>query len=259
MTSISLKGKRALVMGASKGIGRGIAEAFHAAGAKVVLTSRELAVAQAAAKEIGRGVKGISLDTGNLKQVDRAFARASKLLGGIDILVLNSGGPPPGGAVGIASDVWEAQWRSMVVGLLRMADHAIPGMKERAFGRIMIVSSSGVLQPIPNLGISNTVRPALVGWSKTASNELGGFGITSNVLAPGRIQTGRIDQIDAANAKKAGKSVADVKAESVSKIPLGRLGTPAEFGGIAAMLASDAGAYITGSIIRIDGGAINAV
>jgi 3-oxoacyl-[acyl-carrier protein] reductase len=140
-----------------------------------------------------------------------------------------------------------------------MADHAIPGMKERAFGRIMIVSSSGVLQPIPNLGISNTVRPALVGWSKTASNELGGFGITSNVLAPGRIQTGRIDQIDAANAKKAGKSVADVKAESVSKIPLGRLGTPAEFGGIAAMLASDAGAYITGSIIRIDGGAINAV
>jgi 3-oxoacyl-[acyl-carrier protein] reductase len=259
MTSISLKGRRALVLGGSKGIGRGIAEAFHAAGAKVVVTSRDADVAMTAAREIGRGVKGLALDTANFKQIDKVFTRASNLLGGVDILVLNSGGPPPGGAVGVASDVWEAQWKGMVVGLLRMADHAIPGMKERGFGRIMIVSSSGVLQPIPNLAISNTIRPALVGWSKSASNELGAFGITSNVLAPGRIQTGRIEQLDAANAKRTGKSLAEVKADSVSKIPVGRLGTPVEFGAIATMLASDAGGYVTGSVIRIDGGAIAGV
>lgn len=259
MTGFSLKGRRALVLGGSKGIGRGIAEAFHAAGAKVIITSRDAGTAKTVAAEIGRGVKGLALDTANYKQIDKVHERVTRALGGIDILVLNSGGPPPGGAVGIASHSWEEQWRGMVVGLLRLADHALPGMKERRFGRILIVSSSGVVQPIPNLAMSNTIRPALVGWSKSLSNEVAGFGITSNVLAPGRIQTGRIEQLDRANAEKQGKPIEQIKAESVAKIPAGRLGTPAEFGAVAAMLASDAGAYVTGSVIRIDGGAIAGV
>lgn len=257
--NLSLKGRRALVLGGTRGIGFGIAKAFAESGAKVVLTGRSLDVATESAKAAGRGVKGLALDTGNLKQVDKVFARAEKLLGGIDILVLNSGGPPAGPAKGVASEVWETNWRSMFVGLVRMADHALPGMVERKFGRIMSVVSSGVIQPIPNLGISNAIRPAIIGWGKTLSNEVGIHGITVNAIAPGRIQTDRIEALDKGAAERLGKSQDQIRADAMSKIPVGRYGTPEEFAAVATLLASDSGAFITGSVLRVDGGQISNV
>lgn len=257
--NLSLKGRRALVLGGTRGIGFGIAKAFAESGAKVVLTGRSLDVATESAKAAGRGVKGLALDTGNLKQVDKVFARAEKLLGGIDILVLNSGGPPAGPAKGVASEVWETYWRSMFVGLVRMADHALPGMVERKFGRIMSVVSSGVIQPIPNLGISNAIRPAIIGWGKTLSNEVGIHGITVNAIAPGRIQTDRIEALDKGAAERLGKSQDQIRADAMSKIPVGRYGTPEEFAAVATLLASDSGAFITGSVLRVDGGQISNV
>jgi 3-oxoacyl-[acyl-carrier protein] reductase len=257
--NLSLKGRRALVLGATRGIGFGIASAFAAAGAKVVITGRSVEAAAASAKLAGRGVKGLALDTGNLKQVDKVFARAEKLLGGIDILVLNSGGPPAGSAMGVSSEMWETYWRSMFVGLVRMADHALPGMVERKFGRIMSVVSSGVIQPIPNLGMSNAIRPAIIGWGKTLSNEVGKHGITVNAIAPGRIQTDRIDQLDQGAASRTNKSQDQVRADAMAKIPVGRYGTAEEFAAVATLLASDAGAFITGSVLRVDGGQISSV
>jgi 3-oxoacyl-[acyl-carrier protein] reductase len=254
-----LEGRRALVMGGTRGIGFGIAKAFHDAGATVVLTGRKAEDAEAAARRLG-AAGGLALDTGDLAQVDAVHAAAEGLLGGgIDILVLNSGGPPPGPAVGVSSEAWQKQWNAMFVGLVRMADLALPGMIERRHGRLISVISSGVIQPIPNLGMSNAIRPAIVGWGKTVSNEVARHGITVNAIAPGRIQTDRVDQIDQGAAAKQGKTQDQVRAEAMARIPAGRYGTPEEFAAAALFLASDAASFTTGSVIRVDGGQISSV
>jgi 3-oxoacyl-[acyl-carrier protein] reductase len=254
-----LEGRRALVMGGTRGIGFGIAKAFHDAGAAVVLTGRKAEDAEAAAQRLG-AAGGLALDTGDLAQVDAVHSAAEGLLGGgIDILVLNSGGPPPGPAVGVSSEAWQKQWNAMFVGLVRMADLALPGMIERRHGRLISVISSGVIQPIPNLGMSNAIRPAIVGWGKTVSNEVARHGITVNAIAPGRIQTDRVDQIDQGAAAKQGKTQDQVRAEAMARIPAGRYGTPEEFAAAALFLASDAASFTTGSVIRVDGGQISSV
>ncbi len=182
-----------------------------------------------------------------------------RLGGGIDILVLNSGGPPPGSAMGVASDQWQKQWTAMFVGLVRMADLCLPGMIERKHGRVLSVVSSGVIQPIPNLGMSNAIRPAIIGWGKSVANEVAKHGVTVNAIAPGRIQTDRVDQIDQNAAAKQGKTQDQVRAESMARIPAGRYGTPAEFAAAALWLASNEAAFTTGSVIRVDGGQISSI
>ncbi len=254
-----LDGRRALVMGGTRGIGLGIAKAFREAGAAVALTGRKAEDAQASAAQIGASA-GIALDTGDLQQIDAAHAAAVAALGGgIDILVLNSGGPPPGPAMGVASEQWQKQWNAMFVGLVRMADLCLPGMIERKHGRLLSVVSSGVIQPIPNLGMSNAIRPAIIGWGKSVANEVAKHGITVNAIAPGRIQTDRVDQIDQNAAAKQGKTQDQVRAESMARIPAGRYGTTAEFGAAALFLASDEAAFTTGSVVRVDGGQISSV
>ena len=256
---LGLDGKRAVVLGASKGIGRGIANALAQEGARVVLASRSRESAEEAAQSIGREAKGYACDTGQLDQVDALFEQASRDLGDIDIVLLNSGGPPAGPARGVSSETWQRWFNAMFVGLVRMADHALPGMIERRWGRIVNVISSGVIQPIPNLGISNTIRPALVGWAKSVSNEVAAHGVTVNSIAPGRIETERLGELDAANAKRQGRSVEEVARESKARIPMGRYGTVDEFAAAAVFLMSDAASYITGSIIRADGGQISSI
>ncbi len=254
-----LDGKRALVMGGTRGIGLGIATMFREAGAAVALTGRKAEDATAAAQSIGAAA-GLALDTGDLQQVDAAHAAAVAALGGgIDILVLNSGGPPPGSAMGVASDQWQKQWTSMFVGLVRMADLCLPGMIGRKHGRVLSVVSSGVIQPIPNLGMSNAIRPAIIGWGKSVANEVAKHGVTVNAIAPGRIQTDRVDQIDQNAAAKQGKTQDQVRAESMARIPAGRYGTPAEFAAAALWLASNEAAFTTGSVIRVDGGQISSI
>jgi 3-oxoacyl-[acyl-carrier protein] reductase len=147
----------------------------------------------------------------------------------------------------------------MFVGLVRMADRALPGMIERRFGRIMSIVSSGVIQPIPNLGMSNAIRPAIIGWGKTVSNEVARHGVTVNAIAPGRIQTDRVDQIDKGAAARQGKTQDQVRTEVMARIPAGRYGTPEEFAAAALFLASNEASFTTGSVIRVDGGQISSV
>lgn len=254
-----LDGRRALVMGGTRGIGLGIATAFQDAGASVVLTGRKAEDATAAAGQIGAAA-GLALDTGDFGQVDAAHAAAVKALGGgIDILVLNSGGPPPGSAMGVASEQWQKQWNAMFVGLVRMADLCLPGMIERKHGRLLSVVSSGVIQPIPNLGMSNAIRPAIIGWGKSVANEVAKHNVTVNAIAPGRIQTDRVDQIDQNAAAKQSKTQDQVRAEAMARIPAGRYGTTQEFAAAALFLASDEAAFTTGSVVRVDGGQISSV
>jgi 3-oxoacyl-[acyl-carrier protein] reductase len=255
-----LDGRRALVMGGTRGIGFGIAKLFAENGAKVALTGRKPEDAGNAAQEIGQGAVGFALDTGDFGQIDSVHDGAALALGGgIDILVLNSGGPPPGPAAGVSSEMWQQYWNAMFVGLVRMADRALPGMIERRFGRIMSIVSSGVIQPIPNLGMSNAIRPAIIGWGKTVSNEVARHGVTVNAIAPGRIQTDRVDQIDKGAAARQGKTQDQVRTEVMARIPAGRYGTPEEFAAAALFLASNEASFTTGSVIRVDGGQISSV
>ncbi|MCB8822574.1 SDR family oxidoreductase [Microvirga rosea] len=251
-----LKGRRALVLGASKGLGFGIAEGLAAEGARVAIASRTMDGSKAAADKIG--ALPFVCDTGKADQIDALASDVSKALEGVDILVLNSGGPPPGKAQGVSSEQWRNSFEAMFVNLVRLADQLLPGMIERKFGRIISVISSGVIQPIPNLAISNAIRPALVGWGKTLAAEVAASGVTVNAIAPGRIATDRLKQLDAANAERTGRSIDDVAAAARAGIPAGRYGDIAEFGAAAVFLASEKASFITGSILRVDGGQISA-
>lgn len=253
---LGLSGKRALVLGASKGLGFGVAKGLADEGAKVAIASRSVEAAGAAARKIGASAKGYACDTGKLDEVEALYKAATADLGGVDILVLNSGGPPPGGAQGVSSAQWRTSFEGMFVGLVRLADLVLPGMIAQNWGRIISVISSGVIEPIPNLAISNAIRPALVGWGKTLANEVARHGITVNAVAPGRIATDRLGQLDKANADKQGKSVEEVAKAAISRIPAGRYGTVEDYAAAAVFLASEAAAFMTGSILRVDGGQI---
>lgn len=256
---MKLTGKRALVLGASRGLGYAIAEGLAAEGAKVALASRSLEAASKAAAKIGRGALGFACDTGKSAEIDALHADATKALGGVDILILNSGGPPPGGPMGVSSDQWRASFEAMFVNLVRMADLYLPGMIERKWGRIISVISSGVIQPIPNLAISNAIRPALVGWGKTLATAVARDGVTVNAIAPGRIDTDRLRELDEANAKRTSRPIEEVQKAALAGIPAGRYGRPEEYAAAAVFLASEAAAFMTGSVLRVDGGQISSV
>jgi 3-oxoacyl-[acyl-carrier protein] reductase len=246
------------VLGASKGLGFGIAQGLAEEGARVAIASRTIEGSRAAAEKIGHGVLPFVCDTGKVDQVDALIKDVLASLNGVDILILNSGGPPPGKAQGVSSDQWRTSFEAMFVNLVRIADQLLPGMLERRFGRIISLISSGVIQPIPNLAISNAIRPALVGWGKTLSAEVAPMGVTVNAIAPGRIATDRLQELDAANAKRTGRSIEDVAATARAGIPAGRYGQIEEFAAAAVFLASEKASFVTGSILRVDGGQISA-
>jgi 3-oxoacyl-[acyl-carrier protein] reductase len=147
----------------------------------------------------------------------------------------------------------------MVLPVIALTDRVLPGMKERRWGRIITSASSGVIAPIPNLGLSNSLRSTLVGWSKTLSREVGPYGVTANLILPGRIATDRITYLDEQKAARDDRPVSQVVAESTSAIPLRRYGNPEEYGQVVAFLAGTGASYITGSVIKIDGGLIPSV
>lgn len=261
---LKLNGRTALVLGGSKGIGRGIAEALAAEGVAVALVARNADQVRAAADAIaaahGTAAFGFSADLANWTSIERAIDAARSALGGDpDILVNNSGGPPPSGVAGIDPGLWSAQFDAMVLSLIRIADAVLPGMRTRQWGRILTVASSLVVEPSPMIGVSAALRSTLVGWSKVLASEVAADGITVNMLLPGLIATDRTAFLDRMAAEKTGRTVAEVEAQRTAAIPVGRYGTPAEFGAVAAFLASDAAAYVTGSMIRIDGGAMRSV
>jgi 3-oxoacyl-[acyl-carrier protein] reductase len=257
---LGLKGKRALVMGASKGLGRSIADALAAEGTALVISGRDQAGLDRAAGELkGLGAAaahGVPADIASADAVDHLAEEALRLLGGVDILVLNHGGPPPGNALEITEAQLVEWFPRIVQHPIRIATRLLPGMRERKWGRILTVGSSGMVQPIPNLALSNILRASMVAWNKSLSAELAPEGITCNILAPGAILTDRLKETAGGAAKRGGSTLEQQLAERAKTIPAGRIGTPAEFGPMGAFLCSDHGAYITGSILRIDGGLV---
>ena len=251
---LGIAGRKALVLGGSKGLGRGIADALAAEGVAVALTGRDKGTAGKAAAEIGPTAAAFSLDLARPETIDPFLDRLSSAFGSIDILVLNGGGPPPTPATDIEPEFWRAQFEAMVLSAMRIAHRLLPPMRARRFGRIITVASTSIREPIPGLTASNALRSALAGWMKTLAAEVAADGVTVNMLLPGRLATDRTLSFDRMDAESEGVSVETVAARSQSEIPIGRYGTPAEFGAAAAFFASRQAAYITGTALPVDGG-----
>lgn len=260
---LGIRGKRALVLGATGGLGGATAEALAAEGVSVGLCGRDGTRLKTLASELSRrhGVRVLdcSFDLSLPEQFQRGLDRIERELDGIDILINNTPGPPPGPVSGIATEVWRKQFDTMVISVIEITDRLMPGMRNRKWGRVLTIASSGPVQPIPNLGISNTTRAALLGWNKTLSSEVARDGVTVNLVIPGRIHTSRVDQLDAAAAKARGRDVKQIVEDSIATIPTGRYGTPQEFAAVIAFLASERASYVTGGMIRVDGGMIRGI
>jgi 3-oxoacyl-[acyl-carrier protein] reductase len=258
---LGLTGKRALVLSSSRGLGRGVAESLANEGADVVMTARssdQLNNAVASINAKGRGQAHAV--TGDLvRDVEAIYRAANETLGGIDILVANTGGPPARAALATKPEEWQPHFEAMVVPILRIADLVLTGMRERRFGRILTIASTSVIQPIPKLVISTALRSSLVGWSKTLASEVAKDGITVNVVLPGRIQTDRTGELDRANAKLEGKTVEQITEAMLTSIPAGRYGRVEEFADVVCFLASEKASFVTGSLIRVDGGAVKGI
>lgn len=255
--------KRALVLASSRGLGRGIAVALAREGAHVLLCGRNALELSANCDAINAEGNGradfVTADLFDADVVDRLVAAVAEKLGGIDILVNNSGGPTPGSSEDMTPETLQTYFNAMVLRLITLTNRLLPQMKAQRWGRILTVASSGIVEPIHGLALSNTLRPALAGWSKTLSNEVAQYGITSNMLLPGSISTDRLKSLDAAAAERSGRSVEQVQAASEAAIPARRYGTVEEFAAAAAFLCSQPASYVTGSLIRCDGGAARSV
>ncbi|MGW9231916.1 SDR family oxidoreductase [Pseudorhizobium sp. NPDC055634] len=243
-------GRKALVLGASRGLGAATARLLAEEGATVYAAARNTAAVDEWAE--GRDVIPVSLDLADAASVKALGERMAAE--GIDILVNNSGGPAAGPARGQSTAAWEGAFSSMATSLFAITDALLPGMLERGFGRIITIGSSGVISPIPGLALSNGVRAAIAGWSKTLAAETAASGVTVNMVLPGRIATDRVRELDEGKAKRLGAELATVEAESRATIPAGRYGKPEEFASVIAFLASRQASFVTGSMIRVDGG-----
>jgi 3-oxoacyl-[acyl-carrier protein] reductase len=260
---LGLKGKRAIVMAASRGLGYASAMGLAREGCHLVICSRDEARINAAAESIrqatGARVKALVADVSSSAEAKRLVDTAVAEYGGLEIVLHNAGGPPAGETLQMTDEQWQKAFEQNLLSLTRIARAAAPEMAKAGYGRVLTIASSSIKQPIPNLALSNALRAGVWGLAKTLSRELAPQGILVNVIAPGRIDTERIAELDQANAQKSGKTVEDVRKASVASIPLGRLGRPEELANLVVFLASQAASYITGQAITVDGAAGNAL
>jgi len=238
-------------MAASKGIGRGIAAALAREGARVAISSRSEDALQAAAAEMEGDVRIFPADVGNLERVRRLPGEVADELGPVEILVANAGGPPGGAALDNSLEQWEEAFRSLVLGPRVLIEEVLPGMRERGWGRIVNVSSSSIREPIPGLTLSNANRMAALGLLSTLSDEVAGDGVTVNTVATGMFATDRL-------ADRHG-SLEQAEQAARERIPAQRLGQPEEYGDLVAFLCSERAAYLTGTVIPLDGGLLRSV
>lgn len=248
---LGLRDRVALVVGASAGIGRGIAEALVAEGARVAIASRSRERIDAAAAAIG--ATGFVWDTNDLDAADDLVASVEESLGGeVEILVCNTGGPPPGAdPLGFPREAWEAAHRSLVLAPLALVEAVMPGMRERGWGRILNIASTSVREPIGALVLSNAERSAALAAWKTIAGRVAADGVTLNTLLPGRILTDRLTSM-AGSAEAA-------EANAREQVPAGRTGRVEEIAAAAAFLCSDRASYITGVALPVDGGMLRSV
>lgn len=259
---LGIAGRVALVTAASSGLGRAMALALAAEGVNVAVTGRDterLGATVDACRASGARAVGVEWDLAEHGRAREVADRVATDLGPVDILVNNTGGPPPTPALGQEPALWRDMYAAMVLPVIELTDAVVGGMRERGWGRIITSTSSGPITPIPNLGVSNTLRASLHSWSKTVATEVAADGVTANVVVPGRIATPRVDSLDRARAEREGLSLEEARAKGLASIPAGRYGDPAEYGAVAAFLASRQAAYVTGSVIRVDGGQVPSV
>ena len=250
---LGLKGRRALMTAASKGLGRACAAAVAAEGARVFISARGEEALASTAREIG--AEGhLACDLADPAVPDRLVAAAVEKLGGLDILYVNAGGPPPGFFTTMSLEDWDRGYQLTLMSAVRLLKAALPHLERSDQARVVISSSTSVKQPIPDLVASNAFRSALTAAARSLANEVAARGITVNTLAPGRIETDRILQIDEAASKREGISREEVTERSKKVIPMGRLGRPDEFGAVCAFLCSAQASYVTGQLIVVDGG-----
>jgi len=248
---LGIAGRAALVLGASKGIGRGIAAALAREGARVAMASRSQERIDAAAAEIEGDATGFEADSLDLERMASLPGEVAERLGPVEILVVNTGGPPLGGALDNPQEEWERAYRELVLSPRAVIQAALPSMRERGFGRITNVASSSIREPIPHLTLSNAHRMAAVGFLKTLASEVAADGITVNTVATGRFATDRL-------ASNWG-SWEEMERGAAEGVPAGRLGQPDEFGDLVAFLSSERAAFLTGAIIPLDGGMMRGV
>lgn len=259
---LGIKGKTALVLGASQGLGAAIAAKLAEEGANLVLVARNGEALERSAKELsaahGITATGISVDLSDAEAV-AAFAAQIRSEIKPDMLVANAGGPPPSPAIGVEQEVWQRSAQLLLFSIIQVTEAAVEGMREKGWGRVLAIGSSGVIQPIPNLAVSNTIRGAVAGFCKTLAAEVAGDGVTVNMILPGKIDTARVGQLDTARAGREGKTVEQVRTEIAASLPIKRYGAPSEFASVAAFLLSHPAGYVTGQMTRVDGGMIRSI
>lgn len=256
---LGLTGKTALVLGASRGLGASVARTLVQEGAHVIAAARNVddiaAWVGALPAEQQQRVTAVHFDITDFTAVESLADQLLKAYR-IDILIGNSGGPPPSEARDAKRDDWLKHFEAMAANLFHLAQCLLPPMQQRGWGRIITIGSTGIEQPIPRLALSNGIRAAVAGWSKTLATEVAAQGVTVNMVLPGRIHTDRVDQIDKAAADRTGSTVDAVATASMATIPAGRYGRPQEFADMVTFLASARASYVTGAMIRVDGGMI---
>ena len=260
--NLGLDRKTALVVGGGGGLGSAVARALAREGAHVAVAGRDRRSAGRTVEAIaahGGEAFAVHLDLTDLGSLDAALESIRGRFGEVEILFNNSGGPPPTTAAGQPVELWREHFEAMVIGVIALTDRVLPSMRERGWGRIITTTSSGVAAPQPNLALSNSLRLAVVGWSKTLAAEVAADGVTVNVVVPGRIATGRVRALDEARAKREGTTVEAAEASSIASIPTGRYGDPEEYAAAVAFLAGEPASYITGAMLRVDGGQIRSL
>ncbi|MDX1534609.1 MAG: SDR family oxidoreductase [Thermoplasmata archaeon] len=255
---LGLRGKAAIVAAASQGLGKAIAWELAREGARLAICSRDEGRIQATAgairEDTGAEVQAYVCDLTQEDQIATFVTKAAEGLGGVEVLVTNAGGPPPGGFQEVDDEAWYRTYDLTYLSAVRLIRGALPHMKRGRGGRIVVMTSISVKQPIRDLVLSNAVRLGVVGMAKSLVTEVGPHDITVNVVCPGYVGTARTKELFAARADREGTTPAAVEEALLRSVPLGRMGEPQEVGALVAFLASERAAYLTGNLIQIDGG-----